>query len=559
VSVEAAGQPARVGVADLVAHRDDLRDVRAEQLDRGAGVAGLVLQHRVDRLRPAVLRAFVHDVVAARVRDLRGQALARHPVAERVDVDVAAREHVLVEQLEQPLALEARRERRRAPGASAEKARGRGVARGRDGPFVPARASAAVQLRRMSQPDLAPPTVEDRLARFRAMMAKLDATGDPARALERELYVTFPGAVGAKIAGRLELRPASTHLVVGGVGSGKTTELLQVRARLSSVPDTKAIYIDVTRQHDIARMGPGVVALQAALAIASFVTESIESRGEPSALVEIAATALRRLAHGYHYDPERDYYDTDVAYREGALKPPDQMTGVSAEALGELRPLLESPGAAGARLVVLLDGLDRLSDVEVFQQIVDDDVNGLASLGIGVVLIGPLKCLYRSERVMVESFDYWHHQPWRDPEVGNAERFLTDVVRRRLTADELDDASLLPLVRQSGGVLRDLIALAQLACEEAYVDGADRVGRPHVEAAADAFGRKHVIGLQADEIEILQRVRSTGSFVQTSETDLALLMTRRVLEYASGAGAASRYAVHPTIEPLLRQMAGEAT
>jgi hypothetical protein len=61
-------------------------------------------------------------------------------------------------------------------------------------------------------------------------------------------------------------------------------------------------------------------------------------------------------------------------------------------------------------------------------------------------------------------------------------------------------------------------------------------------------------GLRADEIEVLKRVRKKGAFVQTSEDDLALLMTRRVLEYRSN--GRPRYAVHPTIEGFLDELSG---
>ena len=100
--------------------------------------------------------------------------------------------------------------------------------------------------------------------------------------------------------------------------------------------------------------------------------------------------------------------------------------------------------------------------------------------------------------------------------------------------------------------MRDLITLAQAAGEEAYLSGTDVIDEAHVEAAADAFGRKHLLGLGPDEIEVLQRVRTKGIFVQTSDKDLALLVTRRVLEYQNGR---TRYGVHPTIRPLLEQLA----
>ena len=67
--------------------------------------------------------------------------------------------------------------------------------------------------------------------------------------------------------------------------------------------------------------------------------------------------------------------------------------------------------------------------------------------------------------------------------------------------------------------------------------------------------RDSLQGLRPAELEVLQRVRTKGAFVQTSEDDLALLMSRRVLEYV-GAKQERRYVVHPTIVPFLEQLAG---
>ena len=44
-----------------------------------------------------------------------------------------------------------------------------------------------------------------------------------------------------------------------------------------------------------------------------------------------------------------------------------------------------------------------------------------------------------------------------------------------------------------------------------------------------------------------------GTFVRVSDSDVGLLVTRRVLEYADEHGA-TRFAVHPTLVPLLEQL-----
>ncbi len=413
----------------------------------------------------------------------------------------------------------------------------------------------------MMQPQQSTGPVTDRLSRFRQLMARVDAAGDPPLALDRDAYVPPPGPVATRIAGRLELRPASTHLVIGGVGSGKTTELLEARLRLADLPDVKPFYIDVSKDHDIGRMVSGVVAVQIALAIGSFVRTLVTARDrEELPRIEGVIRQLEAVAHGHWYDPDsyEEYDDgSRSAYRHGVLVPPIARANALAEALALLGPLLDEIRKVGAHAVALIDGLDRMTDVAAFELVVDQDVKALASAGVGVVLVGPLKCLYGTSRVITESFDYFLPQPWHDPRADVAAKgFLTDVMRRRLSPDALDDQGLDALVWHSGGVLRDLIAIAQLACEEAYLGGVDTVGLYQVDSAIDAFGRKHMLGLQSDEVEVLQRVRTKGSFVQTSEKELALLMTRRVLEYVTDSGA--RYVVHPTIEPLLREMAGES-
>jgi len=226
---------------------------------------------------------------------------------------------------------------------------------------------------------------QDRLERFRAARAKLDPAGDPAHAMER-FYVDTPRSVSSRIAAELALAPASTHLLVGGVGSGKTTELLATERRVTAIPDVATLYVDVTKQHDIAKMTPGAIIAQVGLALA----DHLQQLG-PSPHIQ----AARDVAHGAWEPPDDDDYDDydNDEYVPGILVSPEQVAANVRRARGPLEGLLQAIRIEIPHVVVMLDGLDRIADLQAFEQIVDHDVKTLSSLKINIVLVGPLHTL----------------------------------------------------------------------------------------------------------------------------------------------------------------------
>ena len=415
--------------------------------------------------------------------------------------------------------------------------------------------------------------VIDRLQRFRAYIERLDAAADPRSAIERGLYVP-PSArsVADEVAGRLELQPASTHLILGGIGSGKTTQLLVAEERLRQLPDTLAIYLDVSQEHDLQKLCAGVLVALAGLEFAKLLHD------DPSLPVVGARAFVRQWAldsRGYFVDGDDD--GDDGSPQDDDPGPPDDWVHVPPLISPPARPVTPSlTSAEGAALKVLtealrkrvphvallVDSLDRVDELDDFEQVVRHDVALLRALGVGVVLVGPLKLLYGTWRPIAAPFDKLYQVPWVDPAEPAGRNFLTRVLRVRSAenidfgasqrAGVLSDEGAARLVDMSGGVLRDLIGLARDAGEEAYLAGDDTIGPAHADAAADAFGRTLMLGLAVDDLATLQRVRTQGSFVPVSDRDLALLMTGRVLEFRNGR---VRYAVHPTIGPLLAQLA----
>lgn len=386
-----------------------------------------------------------------------------------------------------------------------------------------------------------PPT--DRRARFRKLREQLEPASDPSLAVSRGFYVERAGAVSRRIGAELELDPSSSHVLIGGVGSGKTTELLMAAQHLAQTGDTRPVFIDVSRRHDIGKMKPAVVALQVGLELVALArSEGIKELGG-------ADDSLLNVAHGYWDYPDQDDYEPyPREYTPGMLESADPIDERLAGILRSVQAVIGALKPVGPHFVVLVDGLDRMTDLKAFEQVVRQDVQGLKSLGIGLVLAGPLRALYGIDRTLLDRFDRFHYQPWLDVTADAESRdVLRDLLQRRLSSDELDEDAREALIEHSGGVARDLLALAQSACVEAYLSGASTIGLEQVILAIDTFGRKHMQGLRPGELEVLERVRSSGEFVGTSEDDLGLLMTRRVLEYRS-AQEQPRYVVHPTVK-----------
>jgi len=209
--------------------------------------------------------------------------------------------------------------------------------------------------------------------------------------------------------------------------------------------------------------------------------------------------------------------------------------------------------ATKSNVVVLFDSLDRLSDLDLFATIVEQDVRALKEADIGVVVVGPLRVVFGAHRATLERFDEYLHLPTVDAEKNPAgKEFLTEVLAKRVPPDVLDKKAAVAAAIASGGVLRDLLSIGRSAGERAFMLSAPIVDESHVAWAADEFGRRKLFGASPEEIEILQRVRKKGTFASTSDKDLALLVTGRVLEYANGQ---TRFSVHPTIRPLLTDIA----
>jgi hypothetical protein len=379
-------------------------------------------------------------------------------------------------------------------------------------------------------------------------MTRVAAAAEPSLAIDQGLYVAPPNALADVVVRHLEIDPTSRHLVVGSIGSGKTTQLLVATEALNAVPDMCAAYIDVSRQQDLVKLRPGCLVALAGLALLDRLEPIVASSG--------ASTWFKHWALGYTEDPRAfDDDEYDGVPVEGVVTPPQtEWHEIAATQVERLAEFAQAMRDSGRHFAVLFDSLDRTTNRGAFTQLVDQDVAALRRCGIGVVLIGPIRSLEGFGRLEVDRFDKLHVQGPIDVAQDDAGReFMFQVLRARVDEAMLGDHEALAIVAASGGVLRDLISLAKAAGEEAYLHGSDAIAMAHVEAAIDTFGRSMMVGLHKAELDTLKHLRDGGGFVWATDDDLSLLATRRVLEYPR---RREQYSVHPTIVPLLDQKAG---
>ncbi len=399
--------------------------------------------------------------------------------------------------------------------------------------------------------------MSNRLKFFREQMAAFEGAVDPQRALESGYYVPEPRkSVSELISRRVGLRPSSTHLLLGGIGSGKTTQLLVTRDLINKeIEDVHAYYIDVSLYTDISEISAGVLTAIAGIVISDLMKDSEKE------LVKKNIALIQKLAYGYSerkvIDPLAGLTSSPKLFEprvvlerhEGILtsKPGNEQRKLI-EAINQLDKVATSEYG---EIVLLLDGLDRLDDMQMFSQVVTTDLRDLSSIGIGIVLVGPLRALYSECRDTLEqAVNYFDYQSCFDVENDiDSQKFFESIIRTRASEGFIEEAAIQNLIRCSGGVLRDLINLTQTSIEEAYLADDDTLQQKHIETSIASLGKAKILGLLDLEVEILVNILEEDIFLPRTDEEVKLLATGRILEYRY---PEKRYAVHPAILPVLK-------
>ena len=252
---------------------------------------------------------------------------------------------------------------------------------------------------------------------------------------------------------------------------------------------------------------------------------------------------------------------TDAPYRREKMRAEAQAN--LSDLLERLNRLLEdAQEKSGQRTLVIVDGLDKMLDQNQVRDLFCQGANALMAPGCRVVYTVPL-ALYHTNDFQQVRMSFPRNFPL--PNVKTVEQDETPCPEGRKALLEVLDCRLMPglvapeaagrLVEQSGGLLKELIALARSAVLRArHVRGEQgSVQVEDVARAARQVRNTYRGNLTQDQYKELERTHSGGWFVN-SEVARSLLHNLSLLEYDGGD---AWWAVHPIVRPLLEERRGE--
>jgi hypothetical protein len=405
------------------------------------------------------------------------------------------------------------------------------------------------------------PPVFDRRQIYRPFLERINPIASLRSVVQQDLIVP-PAAdprdsdqppIHEALASAAELQPGVQMALVGGIGSGKTTELHLTMERLKRYPDAVNVYIEAAEFTDFSQTNPGAILASVGLRLFARYRKLL---GEPSEAIMAAHQKLRELGQGkveWHDDDPRDFGD-DYGFRvdlPGLMKPrlaqlKEDVLKV-ADLLGTIvLPFLEH----GKQLTVIVDGLDRLIDPVRFREFAEQDLRAVRGIKVSMILAAPLLLWYDKTRFLQDYFDLVKHIPAASVDPKESV-FLRDILKRRGAGDLMSTASVNEICQFSGGVLRDLLWLAQSAAQYAYRDAEDRIARKHVQAAIRQLGNRYLAGLGPSHQLLIRRLQSGQEFNIDYPRSRELLVNRQVLEYSKR--GRDYFKVHPALVKVLPQ------
>jgi energy-coupling factor transporter ATP-binding protein EcfA2 len=402
--------------------------------------------------------------------------------------------------------------------------------------------------------------MKNRLELFRSQIAAFDGAADPMNAISKGYFIEEPHQSSTNaLCKRISLRPQSKTLLIGGIGSGKTTQLLRLQQILKEDPAINIYphYIDITEYTKPNDLRVGTLDAIVALELMALLKQNgflIETDRE---------TSIKNFAYGYTVT--EDLFDPLEMFRKN-----QQMMRAQPQQMKRIIPgiLTSHPRSTGslnklAKVIstlvedfknqfhkmpyFLFDGLDRVDEADKFTRMISSD---LQSSEVGFTIVGAVSLLYNT---FINSIDIiFNHIEYRSAfdidRDEEARAFFERVLLVRSGQDFFQKDALEDLISLSGGVLRDLINLAQESIQEAYLADSETIERAHVEKAVCSLGRAKMLGLDGEQSSTLKNFTRQTINVPTSPEEIYLLSGGRILEYRF---PEHRFDVHPVLKQLL--------
>ena len=385
-------------------------------------------------------------------------------------------------------------------------------------------------------------------------MSAFEGTSNPQRAVEQGFYVNLPNNPVGEITRRIELRPSSAHLLCGGIGSGKTTQLLLVQQALNELEDIKAIYVDVSLIIDISALQSGALIAIAGLELIKLLSDAskLKLREYKKTIEKIAyGNEKNTFLSGQLQELSQNIKSGVKEYDKGLLLAENNdKVEMLVQAFSNLKNVVKKE--INSELVFLFDGLDRLDNSNIFEFAIND-VLEIERMGAGAVLISSIVTVHSKQESILKFGGFPCYLPYLDVfENVETQKFFGDVIDVRDPENFIDADARIFLISKSGGVLRDLISLCQAAIEEAYVDGSEKITEKHANQAVVTLTRSKLVGLNDYAIKTLHKVMSEESFFPRNFMDFELLLRGHILEYKY---PRQRFIVHPILAPRIESMA----
>lgn len=334
-------------------------------------------------------------------------------------------------------------------------------------------------------------------------------------------YVPPPRGVGDDIAASLCVEPTSTHVIIGAIGSGKSSELQEVaRSVARDDPERVLAFADA----DL--LGGG---LEHA-GVGTLVRKVVE------ALAQELLRPEQRVAEAGRQTARR----VDARAQREARGDRDVIDPVHTRDADDLRMLVDA--ITPRSVLVVLDSFDRLLPASRYAAAIERDLGVIRASGVGLVLTAPVDMLFHAWREKLNLFSAEHLLAAYDPSSAEHRTFLGHVLARRDSLSLFTSSVRDALLEASGGHLRHLIRCAQRAPLLALRRGAFAVSPQDVASAREELRTFLVSALNGDDIAALEAIASGDMPATASDTLIGLIRTARVFDDGMG-----RYRVHPPV------------